>query len=268
LGCIADIGCTEVEINADKGHLDPRIYPRGKLPKLRSLLEKLSLHPNSVHVPIDGINLSTSKLEERSQSIKLLTYTLEYCKAIECSIAVVHPSHLDSLSIGTKAMKRNSVEALMEIVPRAEALGVKIALENMIKTKEKPRFGSRVTDLIETIEEVGSSYLGVCIDTGHTNLSMHASKHDISLEDEIVLAGKRLWTLHINDNDGKEDHHWSPGDGNIDWSQVIRGLRKVNYKGVFMTEVAEKGDPKEFAKNLLLRTKEILAKEWVRAQVT
>lgn len=264
---IADAGCTEVEINADKGHLDPRIYPRGKLPKLRSLLEELSLHPNSVHVPIDGINLSTSKLEERRQAIKLLTYTLEYCGAIECSIAVVHPNHSDSLSIGTKAMKRNSVEALMEIVPRAEALGVKIALENMIE-KEKPRFGSRVTDLIETIEEVGSSYLGVCIDTGHTNLSMHASKHDISLEDEIILAGERLWTLHINDNDGKEDHHWPPGDGNIDWGQVIRGLRKVNYKGVFMTEVAEKGDPKEFAKSLLLRTKEMLAKEWVRAQVT
>lgn len=262
---IVDAGCTEVEIDADEGHLDPRIYRRGKLPKLRSLLEELSLHPNSVHVPIDGINLSTSKPEERRQAIKLLTYTLEYCKAIECSIAVVHPSHLDSLSIGTKAMKRNSVEALMEIVPRAEALGVKIALENMIE-KEKPRFGSRVTDLIETIEEVGSSYLGVCLDVGHTNLMPARAR--ANLEDEIILAGERLWTLHINDNDGKEDHHWPPGDGNIDWGQVIRGLRKVNYKGVFMTEVAEKGDPKEFAKNLLLRTKEILAKEWVRAQVT
>jgi sugar phosphate isomerase/epimerase len=35
---IGNAGFKEVEITADKRHLDPRIYPRQKLPQLRSLL--------------------------------------------------------------------------------------------------------------------------------------------------------------------------------------------------------------------------------------
>ena len=251
---IRDAGFEEVEITADKRHLDPRIYPRQKLLQLRSLLRSLSLTPNSVHAPIDGADLSTSNLEERKRAVGLLVDTLEYCRAIDSPIVVVHPNHSNSLSLGAEAMNRNSLEALKEIVIEAEDLGVKIALENMIE-KEERRFGSRVADLIEMISHIGSSQLGICIDVGHTNLM---PKPDVSIEQEIIQAGDRLLTLHIHDNDGKMDWHWPPGDGNIDWRQVVRGLREVNYRGVFMMEVQERGNPDQLARSSLQKTREIL----------
>ena len=251
---IREAGFKEVEITADKRHLDPRIYPRQKLPQLRSLLRSLSLHPNSVHAPIGGADLSVSNLEERKRAVGLLVDTLEYCRAIDCPIAVVHPNHSDSLSLGAEAMKRNSLEALKGIVAEAEDLDVKIALENMIE-KEERRFGSRAADLIEIIEHIGSSHLGVCVDVGHTNL---IPKPDAGLEEEIIQAGDHLWTLHIHDNDGTMDWHLPPGDGNIDWGQVIRGLREVNYRGVFMMEVQERGDHDELARSSLQNAIKIL----------
>jgi sugar phosphate isomerase/epimerase len=63
--------------------------------------------------------------------------------------------------------------------------------------------------------------------------------------------------LHVHDNDGVKDWHWPPGYGNIDWSKVIRSLKKVNYKGVFMTEIDEI-TPDDIAKISLQKATNIL----------
>jgi len=251
---IRDAGFAEVEINADNSHLDPRLFPRCDLSHLKRILDGLSLHPNSVHAPINGVDLSTPHSEGRKQTINLLLDTLEYCGAIGCPIMVLHPNHSDSLSIGPEAMRKNSVEVLGRFISKAEDQGVKIALENMID-KGDGRFGCRVADLRKIIEDVGSPSLGICFDMGHANLL--PSCGDIQ-EKEIDQAGEYLWSLHIHDNDGKEDRHWPPGDGNIDWSQVVRTLRKVNYRGVFMMEVQERGNSDELAKGCLQRAAEML----------
>jgi len=253
---IRDTGFDEAEIEADMLHLDPRFFPRCKLPDLRRLLQDLSLHPSSVHAPFSGVDLSAPTLEERKQTLDLLVDTLEFCKVIECSTMVVHPNHSDSLPIGPQAMKKNSIEALKRLIDKAEELGVKIALENMID-KGGGRFESRVADLREVINDLGSLYVGICLDTGHTNL---LPSYNVSQGEEIAQAGKYLWTLHIHDNDGVEDRHWPPGDGNVDWGQVIRSLRKVNYRSVFMMEIQEAGNPDRVAKRCLQRAKQILAR--------
>jgi len=244
---IRNAGFTEVEINADKIHLDPRVFPSLKLSRLKNLLDDLGLHPNSVHAPISGVDLSTQSPDIRKQSVDLLAKTLEYCRAIECPIMVMHPNHSDSLPLGAEAMKKNSIEAIGEVMEKAEELGVKVAIENMIDVGGG-RFGSRVSDLKEIIKSVGSPYLGICFDTGHTNL---LAGSDVSIGEEIVQAGEYLWTLHVHDNDGERDRHWPPGEGSIDWSQVIGSLRKVGYKGVFMMEIQERENPDVLARECL-----------------
>jgi len=243
---IREAGFTEVEINADKTHLDPRVFPRSKLPHLKKLLNDLGLHPNSVHAPFYGVDLSTQSPEIKRRSIELLTKTLEYCRAIECQIMVTYPNSSESLPLGREAVKKNSVEALREVVKKAEELGVKVAIENMIGKDE--RFCSRISDLIGIIESVGSPYLGICLDTGHINL---LPRSVTSMREEILHAGKYLWTLHIHDNDGERDSHLPMGEGNIDWSQVIKALREINYKGVFLMEIQEREDPDELARECL-----------------
>jgi len=244
---IREAGFTEVEISADKIHMDPRIYPRSKIPRLRSLLDDLGLHPNSMHAPIKGIDLSAGSPRLRERSLDLLGRTLEYCRAVGCSILVVHPNHTDSLPLGWDAMKRNSIEALRVVAEKAEDLGVRIALENMID-KDGRRFGGRVSDLKEIISAVGSNNIGICFDTGHTNL---LTDPNISLYDEIIKAGEHLWTLHLHDNDGKDDWHLPPGMGSIDWSRVIEALWNIGYDGVFMMEIQERNDPDAQARKCL-----------------
>lgn len=252
---IKDVGFTEVEIEADKIHLDPRVFLRSELPPLRNLLVDLSLHPNSVHAPMNGADLASAHPEGRRQTIKLLADTLEYCRAIECQMMVVHPNRSESLPVGREAMKKNAIAALKELISKAEDLGVKIALENMIEEADG-RFGSRVVDLRKIIESVQSSSIGICFDTGHTNLLRGRL---VTQEMEIAQAGEYLWTLHVHDNDGKEDRHWPPGEGNVNWRETIESLRKVKYRGVFTMEIQERGNPDELARRSLQRAINILS---------
>jgi len=98
--------------------------------------------------------------------------------------------------------------------------------------------------------------MGICLDTGHTNLLPGSN---VSQEEEIAQTGELLWTLHIDDNDGREDRHWLPGEGNIDWNQIIKGLRRANYQGVFMMEIQERTDPDELARRSLRKAREMLS---------
>jgi len=253
---VRNAGFTEVEITADKIHLDPRVFPRSSLPQLKRTLNDLGLHPNSVHAPINGVDLSAQSSYVRNCSIDLIGKTLEYCRVIDCPILVIHPNHSESLPLGRETMKRNSIEAIRKIAEKAEELGVRIAIENMID-KEGGRFGGRVSELKEIIKSVGSPYLGICFDTGHANLLPDS---ETSIGGEILKAGEYLWSLHIHDNDGEKDLHKPPGMGSIDWSQVIESLRKADYDGVFMMEIQERGNPDVQARECLRIAMEMLSK--------
>ena len=242
---IKSAGFTEVEINADKTHMDPRVFPRLGLSRIRNLLNDLDLHPNSMHAPTSGVDLSAQNADIKKRSIELIVEALEYCRAIDCSILVVHPNDSRSIPLGRETMKKNSINNLRIIAEKAEDLGVKVAIENMIDVGGE-RFGSRVSELKEIIRNIGSSYLGICFDSGHTNLLEVSS--NISIRDEIIDAKEYLWTLHIHDNDGSEDQHLPPGDGNIDWNLVVEALKEADYKGVFMMEIREGEAPDSVAK--------------------
>ncbi|RLI40282.1 hypothetical protein DRO64_09235 [Candidatus Bathyarchaeota archaeon] len=244
---IRDAGYTEVEITADRTHLDPRVFSPSRLPSLKSLLKDLGLHPNSVHAPIKDVDIAAQNPDVRVKSIKLIMKTLEYCRSIECPILVLHPNGEEGASLKPDDSKKNLIDSLTQIVKKAEDLGVNIAIENMIDVKGR-RFGSRVSHIREVIESIGSPSLGICFDTGHVNLF---SDPNISMDGEIFEAGEYLMTLHVHDNNGMEDEHKPPGDGSINWSQVIEALKKVNYAGVFMMEVQESDDPDATAKRCL-----------------
>jgi len=49
-----------------------------------------------------------------------------------------------------------------------------------------------------------------------------------------------LCHLHVHDNSGKNDDHYFPFEGNIDWKKFVEGLKEINYQGVFMFELRKK----------------------------
>ncbi|MBU0479283.1 sugar phosphate isomerase/epimerase [bacterium] len=66
--------------------------------------------------------------------------------------------------------------------------------------------------------------MAICVDTNHSNIKEN-------LIEVIKLSGKRIIDVHISDNHGIEEEHLPPGDGIIDFPQVVRTLKNLGYKG-------------------------------------
>ena len=69
----------------------------------------------------------------------------------------------------------------------------------------------------------------VCFDTNHLLLESHA--------DFIGALGDRIATVHLSDYDGRDERHWLPGKGVIDWPALCRSLRRAGYLGVYIFAV-------------------------------
>jgi len=139
--------------------------------------------------------------------------------------------HLDQASFpaGTPAVEiyEANIQKLRPLASLAEELGVILCLENL------GGIYSDIDQLLYIINRVHSPALGICLDTGHLNIYGHTTQKAF-----ILKAGARLHALHIADNEGKADQHMMPfGKGNVNFTEVMTGLREIGYKDLFNYEI-------------------------------
>ena len=54
--------------------------------------------------------------------------------------------------------------------------------------------------------------------------------------EQARVAGERLCALHLQDVDGKEDCHWVPAQGVVDWSALGEALSDIGFDGAWTIE--------------------------------
>lgn len=119
--------------------------------------------------------------------------------------------------------RKNSITSLKEVVKIAEDCGVSLCLE--VLNRFEGYLINTVEQGIEIIEEVGSAYLKLHLDTFHLNMEAD----DIGAE--IRSSGKYLGHFHCVANNRK-----IPGAGHIPWGEVKKVLNDIGYKGYLVAE--------------------------------
>ena len=161
------------------------------------------------HLPYQMKGQSLEKLNDD------IFLALEYVEKLGIPVSVIHPIK------GNIEDNIAYFESLKGHIPTSTTL----AIENMESFEEI----YSIEELISILK--GLSYdAGICLDTGHANIT----KVDIPLF--IENAGDKLLATHIADNNGREDQHLLPGFGNIEWEKIIPEFRK-HYKGYLNYEV-------------------------------
>ena len=155
------------------------------------------------------------------------------------------------LGIPLEESIRLNVEFFKRLQERVKPKTLGLAFENIMRCD----FAS--ADVLIAICEGASKYgkVGICWDTGHANLS-----EGVDQGESIRAIGEWLKCLHIHDNHGKFDEHILPMMGNINWSEIMRALRDIDYKGDFVYESAQ---PTKH-----LPADDILRKELIKYSVT
>jgi sugar phosphate isomerase/epimerase len=105
--------------------------------------------------------------------------------------------------------------------------GIKVSIE----TVPSPFDTSGAGGILQLIDMIGASNLGICIDSGHCN----AVGLDVS--EQIRIAGSKMFETHFHDNFGPQsnwslsDMHNPVGIGTINWQKVILAIEQIDYHG-------------------------------------
>jgi len=123
---------------------------------------------------------------------------------------------------------------VVRILQYAADRNIRLALENLQDT---------IWVLDRTLEEIGDdperTNLGICIDIGHAHQSEDAGRDPIANYLERYAA--QLVHLHLHDNCGKNDDHFLPGEGTVNWQRVFDVLSNLGYEGTAAFEARQPG---------------------------
>jgi sugar phosphate isomerase/epimerase len=109
------------------------------------------------------------------------------------------------------------------LAERAEALSVKLAIENV--------FEDRPSSLLKLFSALDSPWVGYCLDAGHGNLFAQGA-----ITQWLDSLGAYLMEMHLHDNNRQADEHLPLGQGNIDFAAIFAYLRKNHLTPILTLE--------------------------------
>ena len=137
----------------------------------------------------------------------------------------VHPDRGASLSPADWTIERNA-DALESLTVAAAPRGIQVMVENV------PTMFGRVDVLKRLFDRVPS--LGFHLDVGHANLGVPRN----TTPELLDAFANRLVHVHVSDNKGGDwDLHLPLGAGLIDWTAMVKELKRVGYDGTITLEV-------------------------------
>lgn len=204
--------------------------------RLKVLAEHRGLKIHSAHGCWGGqsirarrVDLGSLDRSTRNASLEDLKRCLDWLAGSGGTFLIVHPGVLSD-SEESRSRRLALGESLQALAEYADEAGRVVCVENMPPGVHP---GSRMTELVDLVAEIDHPSLTLALDTGHAHISN-------SVVHETLVAGARLQTTHVHDNNGRQDSHEPPGDGTIDWLAWVDALDLIGYEGPIMLECIRK----------------------------
>lgn len=219
--------------------------------KVRNLAEKNNLKIVAHH----SCPVLLSIEEDQKENLKRQFEYIEELKNLGISFWVLHTRSIKGeekpwikiKKIGKRKFDKLTCFVLKEMCQYISQYNISIALENVPYP-----YAKKVEDILEIIEKVDEENLGICFDSGHSNIC------NLDLKEEILSCKNKLFTTHFHDNLGnkekvviddenisKYDLHLVPGLGIINWIEINRMLDKIGYKNPVVFEGIKGIEPEE-----------------------
>jgi sugar phosphate isomerase/epimerase len=195
----------------------PRIYA------LKAKIDSTGLQVWSIHLPFSRtLDISVLDDAEREKNVKFIAEMIKISEIFKPSRLVLHPSSEPIEDSIREQRIANCIHSIGILLEYAKETGVQLCMENLPRTC----LGNTPEELLRIIDNYPE--VGICFDTNHyfqgTPLNF------------VRVAGQRIATIHVSDYDGINECHWIPGDGIIEWGELVYNIKKAGYNGVFMYE--------------------------------
>lgn len=215
-------GIPAVEIFCARQHLDYR--NKAQISELGYWFRDSELKLHSIHSPMYTDEIwggsgpdSVIDITERNKSRHIFAVD-EIKRALEIAETVPFRYMVQHLGVSNQEFSEHAVDAaftaLEGLILFAHQRGVEILLENI---PNELSTGQRLQEFLK----VTHLNMNFVFDLGHANIGA-------GIENEFAIMKERIRSLHIHDNDGKEDKHLFPflaEGGTVDWPKTMELLR-------------------------------------------
>ncbi|MFQ6094911.1 MAG: TIM barrel protein [Candidatus Bathyarchaeia archaeon] len=170
---------------------------------------------------IYGLSLSSQEKTTRERAIRRVAEYLRIGRVLNSPVIIGSiKGRTKDYQSGIKNL-RNSLKRCAEF---AEDIGTRILIEPL--NRYESNLVTTVEEAIELKEETGSDHVGVMADTFHMNIE------ERSIYDSIIKAGNHLEHIHFADS-----NRHAPGQGHLDFKQIMRALKEINYRSFITGEI-------------------------------
>ena len=234
----AGIECMEISVDKWKSEkLD--------FDKLMEWSERYGIELYSFHLPFwpfDEIDISSPSMADGS--VEYLKGYIDKGSKIGIKKYIIHPSG-EPIDEGDRATRLEiAKKSLYTLAEYARERGAIICVENLPRTC----IGRDSFDILELLKAHDS--LVACFDTNHL------------LEENpcefIRKIGNKIATLHVSDYDFKNERHWLPGEGMLDWKMILEELKSIGYSGAWLYEIDL------VAPNTIIRPRDLTYKDFYK----
>ncbi len=201
---------------------------------LRRAADELEIPFNQSHTPFTFNWKNPNEYEERY--IPMQIRALEISAILGAEHAVIHPWHYSQFMGHEEEMFNFNMDHYRRLLPYAKEYGIKIAIENMwqIEPKRKCIYASacgKADELVRYIDTLDDDTFVACLDLGHCGLVGEEPWDAIR-----ILGHDRLKSLHVHDNDYRNDTHTLMGMSLMDYNEIMKALADIDYTGDFTLE--------------------------------
>lgn len=201
--------------------------------KIKSMADSCDIVFNQAHAPF-WFDYSKDGMFEYAFS--QISKSIEISGILGVSDIIIHPLQYMPYRGNEEKLFEINVDYYRSLIPVCEKNGVRMCTENMFQ--EDPRrkvltdsFCARPKEFAAIIDAVDSKWLGGCLDLGHCGLVGTEAQDMIR-----ALGSKYIHALHVHDNDFNRDRHTLPGLGKLNWTEIMRALADIDYKGYLTLE--------------------------------
>ncbi len=202
---------------------------------LRAHIDRLGLVCNQSHAPF--VMKYGMPFDLSCPAYRDVTRAMEVASILGAGQIVVHSVAMPrELTEDTEATHAYAMEYYRSLLPYAEELGVRIAVENLfVRRREKFVYSGRLNrpdTLSRAVRELDSPWVTACLDMGHAAM--------LGYEPEDFIRGMEaglLGAVHFQDGDYIEDRHTVPFLGQYHWEEIMKALRETGYAGDLTFEI-------------------------------
>ena len=194
--------------------------------QIKERADRHGIHLWSYHFPFgpfDQTNIANSDAKVRWNTILYLKELMYKASAVGIKNMVIHPSGEPYREEERDEALKYATESLSILAPIAADCGAVIAVENLPRTC-LGRNSAEIKQLLEA-----DSRLRVCFDTNHL-LAQDGKEF-------ILEVGEKIITTHFSDYDFIDERHWLPGEGKINWNEILDTLESIGYDGPILYEL-------------------------------